>query len=182
MSFFFMCLSVWCSCTLVFTAQRPSQCSGGCDPLASERRPPELSLVAWECWWLLWWSGCSGSSGVFAHQRACSNWSGYFMKKKQNLLANSLLVSCCYKRHESCYSLQVLNISNSVASIKCPCPCFSCLFVLLEVCPCSPPKKEMDMSQMQNRRHWGDTQGYSQRRERNKDREVATTHKYATRN
>lgn len=84
--------------------------------------------------WLLWqFRGVCSSTRMFKLERL-------FHEKKQNVLANSLLVSC-YKRHESCYSLQVLNVSNSVISIKCPCPCFSCLFVLLEVCPCSPPKK-----------------------------------------
>lgn len=81
----FICLSVWCSCTLVFTVQTPSQRSGGWGPRAGEHRPLGSSLEAWECWWLLWWSGCSGSSGVLAHRHACSDWSGYVKERSKDI-------------------------------------------------------------------------------------------------
>ncbi len=72
----YLSFCVWCACTPVFTVRKPSQRSGGWGPRAGEHRPRESSLVVWECWWLLWWSGCSGSSEVLARLRACSDWSG----------------------------------------------------------------------------------------------------------
>lgn len=64
------------STVLVFTVRTPSQRFGGWGRRAGGRRPLELSPAAWGCWWLLSWSGCSGSSEELAHLCACLRWSG----------------------------------------------------------------------------------------------------------
>lgn len=61
--------------TPVLKVQTLSQRFDDSGQWAGGRRPQELSLAVWECWWLLWWSGCSGSSERLAHLCACSNWS-----------------------------------------------------------------------------------------------------------
>lgn len=61
---------------LVLTVRTPSQHFGGWGRQAGGRRPLALSLAAWRCWWLLSWSGCSGSSEELARLCACLHWSG----------------------------------------------------------------------------------------------------------
>lgn len=80
----YLSFCVWRIRTLVFTVPTPSQRSGGWGLLADEHRPQGSSPAAWGCWWLLWWSGCSGSSGVLVHLRACSDWSGCRKGRKEN--------------------------------------------------------------------------------------------------